>query len=93
MTKAQALFDEKVAPLCPEELAAPALHASLNDPDIQKWAYGGKGVGSGGDGSVQFVAKDESSQRRLAQYLRAEGMEAFELTLPCQTRLGLGAPA
>jgi galactokinase len=94
MNEAQALFDEKVAPLCPEELTAPALHAALNDGEIKKWIYGGKGVGSGGDGSVQFVARDEVCQRQLAQYLRqARGMEVFELTLPRAVRIDLDAPA
>jgi len=87
MREAQALFDEKVAPLCPEELTAPALHRTLNDREIKRWVYGGKGVGSGGDGAVQFVARGEAEQRQLSQYLRVRGMEAFELTLPCRARL------
>ena len=92
MTEAQALFDEKVAPLCPEQLAAPALHAVLSDPEIQKWIYGGKGVGSGGDGAAQFVARSEAARRKLSRCLRSRGLEVFELTLPRRARLDPEAP-
>ena len=72
MTEAQSLFDEKVAPMCPDELKAPVLHAILNDPFIKELTYGGKGVGSQGDGTVQFLAKDEQCQKKLIEYLSKE---------------------
>lgn len=82
MTEAQKLFDEKVAPMCPEELAAPVLHAALNDAKIKELTFGGKGVGSQGDGTVQFLARDEESQKKLADYLNdVKGMKAYKLTL------------
>lgn len=82
MIQAQKLFDEKVAPACPAELAAPVLHALLADETIQGLVYGGKGVGSQGDGSVQFLAKDRSCQERLIAYLKQEkGMDAFPFVL------------
>lgn len=82
MTQAQQLFDEKVAPLCPQELKAPVLHRTLNDPVIQSLTYGGKGVGSQGDGTVQFLAKDDICQKKLVKYLEEEkGMRAYKLTL------------
>lgn len=85
MTQAQKLFDEKVAPACPSELTAPVLHSVLNDPAIAEWTYGGKGVGSQGDGSVQFIAKDKDCQAKLMQYLKDERrMDAYALTLPPQ---------
>ena len=86
MTEAQVLFDEKIAPAC-EELKAPVLHAVLRDPEIQKLTYGAKGVGSQGDGSVQFLARDQDSARRLQEYLEKEkGMPSFALTIrPGQT--------
>ena len=65
MTEAQALFDEKVAPMCPEELTAPVLHAILDDPTVKSLTYGAKGVGSQGDGTVQFLARDEAAQEQL----------------------------
>ena len=85
MLKAQSLFDEKVMPAC-EELKAPALHAVLNDPAIKTWTYGAKGVGSQGDGSVQFLAKSEEDANLLQQYLKEQGMPSFTLTIkPGQT--------
>ena len=86
MTEAQALFDKKIAPMC-TELRAPVLHGILEDPHIKRLTYGAKGVGSQGDGSVQFLARDEKSAALLREYLEQEkGMPSFALTLkPGQT--------
>ena len=81
MVEAQQLFDFNVAPMCPEELTSPRLHEVLNDPVIQRLSYGGKGVGSQGDGSVQFLAKDEVSQQQIIDYLNSHGMKAYPLTI------------
>ncbi|MBR4759014.1 MAG: hypothetical protein IK078_02560 [Lachnospiraceae bacterium] len=82
MTQAQALFDEKVAPMSPQQLSSPVLHETLADPIIQSLTYGGKGVGSQGDGCVQFLAKDEESQQALHDYLQNEKkMKPYKLTL------------
>ena len=81
MTGAQTLFDTAVAPMCPDELASPKLHEVLNDPIIQPLVYGGKGVGSQGDGSIQFLAKDKECQKKLIDYLNNRGMKAYPLTL------------
>ena len=86
MKEAQENFDRKIMPACPE-LTAPVLHDVLRDPEIQKLVYGGKGVGSQGDGSVQFLAKGENEAKALQEYLlRQRGMPSFTLTLkPGQT--------
>ena len=81
MVEAEALFDSHVTPMSPEELKAPKLHAVLQDPQIQPLVYGGKGVGSHGDGSVQFLARDPESQQQLLDYLNAQGMKAYPLTI------------
>jgi UTP-glucose-1-phosphate uridylyltransferase/mevalonate kinase len=81
MTYAQKLFDEKVAPMCPSQLTSPVLHKTLENPVIKELTYGGKGVGSQGDGSVQFLAKDEACQQRLIEYLKSIGMNPFKLTI------------
>ena len=81
MTGAQYLFDTSVAPMCPDELTAPKLHDVLNDPLIKPLVYGGKGVGSQGDGSIQFLAKDRDCQQKLIDYLNSRGMKAYPLTL------------
>ena len=81
MTETEKVFDEQVAPLCPEELRAPKLKAVLADEHIKNLTYGGKGVGSHGDGSVQFLAKDADCQQQLVDYLKADGMPAYSLTI------------
>ena len=81
MTEAQNLFDTAVAPMCPDELSSPKLHEVLNDPIILPLVYGGKGVGSQGDGSIQFLAKNAECQQELIEYLNSQGMKAYPLTL------------
>ena len=80
MTEAEALFDAQVAPMS-VALWSPKLHAVLKDPVIIPMVWGGKGVGSHGDGSVQFLARSEEDQLRLADYLNKQGMKAYTLTL------------
>jgi len=81
MTEAQKLFDSMVAPACPSELAAPILHSFLNDEKIKSLTYGGKGVGSQGDGAIQFLAKDSSSQEALCKHLEEKGLLPYKLTI------------
>ena len=86
MCEAQQNFDRKVAPAC-TELTAPVLHSVLNDPAVAPLVSGGKGVGSQGDGTVQFLAKGEQEAKALQDYLlQKRGMPSFTLTLkPGQT--------
>ncbi len=81
MTEAEELFNSHIMPMCPSELEAPKLRATLADPNIQPLVYGGKGVGSHGDGSVQFLARDPDCQQKLIDYLKAKGMKAYPLTI------------
>ncbi|MBR1449731.1 MAG: hypothetical protein IJ588_14325 [Prevotella sp.] len=81
MTETEEVFDRQVAPLCPSELTSPKLKAVLADEHIKSLTYGGKGVGSHGDGSVQFLAKDEACQKQLTDYLIGLGMPAYKLTI------------
>lgn len=88
MVRFQKNFDEKVAPACPSELTSPILHSVLNDPEIQKFVYGCKGVGSQGDGTVQFLARDDEAQQALIRYLKEQrGMEAVPFTLHPQQKI------
>ena len=80
MTEAEDMFDKYVAPMSPA-LWAPKLHQVLQDPQIAPLVFGGKGVGSHGDGSVQFLARSADDQRQLIDYLNAQGMRAYPLTL------------
>ena len=80
MTSAEAMFEKYVTPMSPA-LWAPKLHQVLQDPNIQPWIWGGKGVGSHGDGSVQFLARSAEDQQQLIDYLNSQGMKAYPLTL------------
>ena len=80
MTEAEEKFDKYVAPMSPA-LRAPKLHETLRDPNIQPLVYGGKGVGSHGDGSVQFLARNAETQQQLIDYLNGKGMKAYALTV------------
>ena len=68
MAEAQAVFDALVVPASPA-LAAPRLHAVLAHPAARALAFGGKGVGSQGDGCAQLVARGEAERAELAARL------------------------
>ena len=72
MTRAQNQFDEHLIPACPTQLTAPVLHKVLNYEPIQPYIWGGKGVGSQGDGSAQFIVKDEESQRKVIEIIERD---------------------
>ncbi|MCR4590109.1 MAG: hypothetical protein K5668_04760, partial [Lachnospiraceae bacterium] len=81
MDESQKNFDSKVAPAC-SELTAPVLHSVLTDHEIRKFIYGAKGVGSQGDGTVQFLAKSDEDAESLCKYLdNVKHMPSFRLTL------------
>ena len=79
MTEAQQLFDASLMTVC-EELSSPKLHQVLQDPKVAEWATGGKGVGSQGDGCVQFVCKSIQDRSALSRYLKDQyRMPCFDL--------------
>jgi len=83
MKKSQHQFDLYAAPLSPKELKSEKLHSVLADKKLEQWTYGGKGVGSQGDGMVQFIAKDDECQRQLMNYLtQILGLESYSITVP-----------
>lgn len=69
MTNVQKEFDAAAIPFCERELTAPYLHATLADENVLPLVYGGKGVGSQGDGAVQFVARDKQCAHKLVRVL------------------------
>ena len=82
MQIAQQQFNRYAIPACPTELTAPILHQTLNHPTIQPHIYGGKGIGSQGDGSVQFLARSSSDQQTVAHLLQTElGMTPLLITI------------
>jgi len=84
MTEAQKAFDEDVAVRCLPQLASPLLHSVLALSDIQPHVCGGKGVGSQGDGTAQFIAKSEADRDLATQKIvqAFPQMRCFPLTIP-----------
>ncbi len=82
MTEAQQTFDRYVAPGCPSELRAPILHRALAYPALSELVYGGKGVGSQGDGTAQFLARGAEERERARSIIENDlGMTCLGLTL------------
>jgi UTP-glucose-1-phosphate uridylyltransferase/mevalonate kinase len=82
MTEAQAAFDHHLIPACPSQLSAPVLHQVLTHAALEPYIYGGKGVGSQGDGSAQLVARDEESQQKVVEILARDfDMPALKLVI------------
>jgi UTP-glucose-1-phosphate uridylyltransferase/mevalonate kinase len=79
MVEAQAFFDRYASPACPEELTAPVLHRVLNYESLKPHIWGGKGVGSQGDGTAQFLARSEADQQAVIEIIERD------LHLPCLT--------
>jgi galactokinase len=91
MSESQANFDAKVAPHSPDELASPRLHEVLNLDSLAEHVWGGKGVGSQGDGTAQLVARSrEDRDQAMAKVRQAfPDMRCFPLTIT-PTRDGNG---
>jgi UTP-glucose-1-phosphate uridylyltransferase/mevalonate kinase len=82
MTKAQGWFDHYAMPACPDELTAPVLHRVLEYELLKHHIWGGKGVGSQGDGSAQFIARSEADQQAVIEIVERElGMPCLKVTL------------
>ncbi|MDY6784343.1 MAG: GHMP kinase [Cyanobacteriota bacterium] len=83
MRKAQGALDRYLQPACPSQLTAPLLHALLSHPPLQPHLWGGKGVGSQGDGTAQLLVKDRQGQATAIAILQRDfpQMRGFELTL------------
>jgi UTP-glucose-1-phosphate uridylyltransferase/mevalonate kinase len=82
MTEAQTLFDRLAAPACPEELTSPVLHRVLAHAPLAPHVWGGKGVGSQGDGSAQFVTRSATDQKAVVEIIERDlGMSCLTLTL------------
>jgi galactokinase len=83
MRKAQVEFDKNLIPACPSQLTAPILHQILNYEPIQPYILGGKGVGSQGDGTAQFIVKDEENQQIVIEIIERDfpQMQALKLTI------------
>ena len=82
MVEAQAFFDRYATPVCPEELAAPVLHRVLHYEPLKPHIWGGKGVGSQGDGTAQFMARSAADQQAVVEIIERDlGMPCLKLAL------------
>jgi UTP-glucose-1-phosphate uridylyltransferase/mevalonate kinase len=77
MNEAQEKFDKHLQPACPSQLTSPVLHKLLAYGPIQPLILGGKGVGSQGDGTAQFLVKDTDAQSRVIEIIERD------LKMPC----------
>ncbi|MEM8720936.1 MAG: GHMP kinase [Cyanobacteria bacterium P01_G01_bin.39] len=86
MSLAQTYFDRYLIPACPQQLNAPILHQLLNHQPLQPYIYGGKGVGSQGDGTAQLIARDKISQLEAISLIEQDfpQMRCYQLNIPQQ---------
>jgi UTP-glucose-1-phosphate uridylyltransferase/mevalonate kinase len=88
MVEAQTFFDRYATPACPEELTAPVLHRVLNYEPLKPHIWGGKGVGSQGDGTAQFIARSEADQQAVIEIIERDlKMSCLKLTLSSGTKV------
>jgi galactokinase len=87
MKRSQTEFDKHLIPACPEQLTAPVLHQLLNYQPIQRSILGGKGVGSQGDGTAQFIVKDKLNQEKVSEIINKDfpQMQSLTLTIHAET--------
>ena len=82
MVFAQNEFDQYATPACPEELTSPVLHQVIHHEPLRPYIWGGKGVGSQGDGTAQFIARSEADQQRVIDIINRDfNMSCLKLTL------------
>ena len=88
MSEAQGFFDRYAMPVCPEELTSPVLHKILDYEPLKPHVWGGKGVGSQGDGTAQFVCRSESDQQAVIETLQRDlGMPGYKMTITPQQKV------
>jgi UTP-glucose-1-phosphate uridylyltransferase/mevalonate kinase len=88
MREAQAAFDRHCIPACPSQLTAPVLHKVLAHPAIQPHILGGKGVGSQGDGTAQFIVRDAEAAETVAGILERDlSLKSLKLVIGAGRRV------
>jgi len=81
MREAQASFDAAGGAACPTELIAPVLHQVLAHEPLAEHILGCKGVGSGGDGTAQFLCKDSAALEQVVSILNKDFPDMMTLPL------------
>ena len=49
------------------------------NPEIQIWIYGGKSIGSHGDGTVQLLCRTAEAQDELQKWLEMHGYKPYKV--------------
>ena len=67
MSDAQNSFDKNLYDICPQEFLSPTLRSIFSDSNLtsNKFYIATKGVGSNGDGSVQFLCENSEKQEQV----------------------------
>lgn len=85
MVSAQKSFDMYAGPMCPSQLGeegSPVLHKILRYEGVDSLIYGGKGVGSQGDGTAQLLCKSAEAQDKVCEILHEIfGVSCLKVTL------------
>jgi UTP-glucose-1-phosphate uridylyltransferase/mevalonate kinase len=82
MVESQSFFDRYATPACPEELTSPVLHRVLAHEALKPHIWGGKGVGSQGDGTAQFLTRSAEDQQAVIEIIERDlQMSCLALTL------------
>lgn len=89
--RAQAAFDERAGAVCPTQLGhlgSPVLRAVLTSERMREFAWGGKGVGSQGDGTVQLLCRGEAGMAGCEEVLRRDFglVHTIRLVIPPRRR-------
>ena len=88
MSEAQTLFARYATPVCPEELSSPVLHRVLAHPPLKAHIFGGKGVGSQGDGTAQFICRSAPDQQKVIEILKNDmDLPGMQLTIAPQQKV------
>lgn len=82
MYEAQEIFDNLVSPAS-TFLESPLLNSVLECDTLKPWILGGKGVGSQGDGTAQFICASNDYRTTAMSIVEGEfpGMKCFPLTI------------
>jgi len=82
MIEAQAAFDKHAMPMCPSQLTAPNLHKVLAHAPLNAHIWGGKGVGSQGDGCAQLLCRSEADVEHVMRIVETDlGMSCMPLQI------------
>ena len=82
MVEAQEAFDKYAMPMCPSQLTSPNLHKVLAHAPLLPHIWGGKGVGSQGDGCAQLLCRTEEDVERVMRIVQDDlGMSCMPLQI------------